>query len=117
MNNQRKSKRGGARKGAGRPRTQVIQEVLAHGGLSGEGPDLIRRIFARIHELNRPDVKTIEDYILRILFGATDVRVNKEITVQALKILFPQRTEITGKDGAPIPVIHTIRFGNGDSDK
>lgn len=117
MENQKKSKKGGKRPGAGRPRTQIIREVLQYSGISGEGPALIERIFARIEELNRPHVKSIEDYILHVLFGAADVRVNKEITIQALKILFPARTEVTGKDGAPIAIAHTIRFGDGHSDK
>lgn len=61
--------RGGARKGAGRPKTRVAKAVKDT-GFAG-------RVLARIGELGLPNIESAEDYALDLL-RSRDERVRKE---------------------------------------
>jgi len=68
----------------------------------------VRRIFARIPELRRPGVKNIEDYILFVLMGAKDVRVNKEVVLAMFWTLFgkpAQNVQLSTAEGKPLELV------------
>ena len=95
--------RGGHRPGAGRKPNKGIVEG---------GAELCQRVLDRIPELQRvvgkEKIKCVEDYILFVLLGAQDVRVNKEALLALLYMIYGKPTqthEVSGKGRGAVNVV------------
>src|SRR5690348_7197250 len=104
--------KGGARPGAGRPPKRKIPFAPKSQAVS-----VLNKLGSEFHDQKLPT----EDELWLSMLIAKDLRIR----LDALKYLTDRRdgkpaqnVEVTGKEGGPIPVVlHTIRFGNGDSDR
>lgn len=113
--------KGGARPGAGRkPKAKIpfiakkdAESVLEHLGKDIELPT------ADGGKRKQKLPTRLELWITLLLAADLRVRLQALSTLEDREFGKPaQRTEVTGKDGGPIPVIlHTIRFGDGNSDR
>lgn len=97
--------RGGKRPGAGRRQTRAVVEA--------GGVEICQEVMNRIHELKRPNVKTFADYLLFVILGASDARINKEGAIAMLYTVFgkpPQRVELSGSGSVTVKIITTAQL-------